>query len=382
MLTVVDSAGVQIAEVKWEVAPFAWRVDSVAEWSIGDGGEAGTTPKLHDIRDAVLLSDGSVLIVEGSTQEILWVDPQADVVHRVGGPGDGPQQFGGISSVFDADDGSYYVVDAARKRIVRLSAEGRWIGDSAFPPAITAVLASHRAPDGTWFVLSSGRLEETGAARNSGGTVVGRVRRPRLVVLHTGIDDPAVDTITTVLGPESAVGAALMGPVALGATALFAGSGEGVWVGDTSQEEVRWWGRGMQQPRWIVRWSHPRSRVVDALVHEALWRQVGELVSAAEVMQMRGIIPVSDWLPAFGALIGSDEGHLWIGSYASYMGEVLELPQRAQEWLILDLERTQAGRVVTPRGLRVLRTGRGYVLGVHRDDLGVESLRLHRVSRL
>ena len=187
--------------------------------------------------------------------------------------------------------------------------------------------------------------------------------------------------VTAVLGPESVVGTAMMGPVGLGATALMAGWGGGVWVGDTSQEEVRGWSVETR-PDWIVRWTHPRSRAVDASVREVVWRQFSEVLTAEEVAQFRAILPISGRLPAFGALITSDEGRLWIGSYVTYFGEVLELPQREQEWLVLDLSAAQAGRVVTPRGLRVLRTGQDYVLGVHRDDLGVESLRLHRMSPL
>ena len=244
-ILVSDSAGIQIAQADWEAAPFAWSVDSVAEWSLGHRGEAAATLQLHDVRDAVLLGDGSLLIVEGSTQEIIWSDPRGEVVRRVGGFGDGPQQFRGASRVFDGGDGSYFVVDAARKRIVRLSAEGGWLEDGAFPPAVSAVLASHRTPDGTWYLLSSGRLEETGVARNSDGTAVGRVRRPRLVVLRTRLHDlEQVDTVTAVLGAESAAGTDMVGAVVLGATALLAGRAGGVWVGDTSQEEVRAWAGG------------------------------------------------------------------------------------------------------------------------------------------
>ncbi len=60
---------------------------------------------------------------------------------------------------------------------------------------------------------------------------------------------------------------------------------------------------------------------------------------------------------------------------------MLEEPLPALEWLVIDGTAGQAGSVVTPAGLRVLRVGRDFVVGVHKDALGVETVRLHRIAR-
>ena len=52
----------------------------------------------------------------------------------------------------------------------------------------------------------------------------------------------------------------------------------------------------------------------------------------------------------------------------------------AQSWLIVDLVGLRAARLVAPEGLRITQVGDGWIVGVHRDPLGVETVRRYEVG--
>jgi hypothetical protein len=50
-------------------------------------------------------------------------------------------------------------------------------------------------------------------------------------------------------------------------------------------------------------------------------------------------------------------------------------------WTIFDRDGAVSGRVMAPQGFSVLEIGGDYILGVYRDDMGVEYLRQYSLQR-
>ena len=53
----------------------------------------------------------------------------------------------------------------------------------------------------------------------------------------------------------------------------------------------------------------------------------------------------------------------------------------AVDWVVLDAAGRRVARVRTPPGLFVLEIGEDYVIGVVREDMGIESVRMYTLHR-
>jgi hypothetical protein len=78
--------------------------------------------------------------------------------------------------------------------------------------------------------------------------------------------------------------------------------------------------------------------------------------------------------PAYGAFLVDQEDHLWVVVY-----DVLGRP--APAWYVFAPDGRWLGTVVMPGRFRLLQVGDSWVLGVSRDELDVEYVRLHALQR-
>ena len=83
-------------------------------------------------------------------------------------------------------------------------------------------------------------------------------------------------------------------------------------------------------------------------------------------------LPLPELKPVFSRLLVDDEGWLWAGLYRS--------DRRVLRWLVFDPKGEGFGSVDLPRNLDVRQIGRDFVLGVWRDELGVNYVRRHALS--
>jgi len=84
--------------------------------------------------------------------------------------------------------------------------------------------------------------------------------------------------------------------------------------------------------------------------------------------------PLPDAFPALAALMADRAGNLWVAEY-DRPGE------ERNAWLVFDHDGELAARTTLPPGFNPLEIGDSYALGVFRDDLGVETVRLYALDR-
>jgi hypothetical protein len=85
-------------------------------------------------------------------------------------------------------------------------------------------------------------------------------------------------------------------------------------------------------------------------------------------------MPRHETFPAFHSLMADHSGNLWVRDYL--------VPDDVRTvWTVFDTEGTALGRVQTPTGLQIFEIGEDYVLGVWKDELEVEWLRLHAIEK-
>ncbi|MDE0132324.1 MAG: hypothetical protein OXQ32_08720, partial [bacterium] len=85
-------------------------------------------------------------------------------------------------------------------------------------------------------------------------------------------------------------------------------------------------------------------------------------------------LPSPDSIPNLEDLVVDDLGMVWVGSY--------HLGSSAPQWYdVYDTQGLLLARVAIPTGVEVLEIGSDYVLGITRDDLGVERIVLLNLVR-
>jgi hypothetical protein len=85
-------------------------------------------------------------------------------------------------------------------------------------------------------------------------------------------------------------------------------------------------------------------------------------------------IPRPEKKSAYIRILTDSEGTIWLGPY--------ETPFQAHgPWHIFAASGAYLGELPVPERLHVLDVGPDYVLGRWRDDLGVESIRVYRITR-
>ena len=82
-----------------------------------------------------------------------------------------------------------------------------------------------------------------------------------------------------------------------------------------------------------------------------------------------------EFLPAYSNLLVDAEDNLWVQEYPDPASEQGSL------WRVYSRDGALLSLVETPRGFEVFDVGADYVIGVARDELGVEFVRMYRLSK-
>ncbi|HSG82474.1 MAG TPA: hypothetical protein VLC48_09495, partial [Gemmatimonadota bacterium] len=127
----------------------------------------------------------------------------------------------------------------------------------------------------------------------------------------------------------------------------------------------------------IYRWVEAARR--PAAAHYERYREE-DIASASEGRRpliahyYREDLPLPEHLPVYQGLFVDDLGYLWVEQY--------RLPwEDPPQWEIFDPEGRWLGRVTTPRRFRLFQIGRDFILGRHRDEIGVERVRLYSLLK-
>jgi hypothetical protein len=85
-------------------------------------------------------------------------------------------------------------------------------------------------------------------------------------------------------------------------------------------------------------------------------------------------MPFPETMPAHGDIQADRAGNLWVSDY-------MVTPDDPARWTVFDPEGRMLGAVVTPARFRVHDIGEDYVLGVWKDELDVEHVRVFPLEK-
>ena len=369
---VEDSAGVAVVTntVPAPDSRLGWLVGPPPPLGIGVQ-EGDESHQLFAVEDAARLPDGSIAVANSGTSEIRFYSRDGSFLESWGGAGEGPGEFPdgdpesvavwpgdsivgaswwrGAISVFDADGnhGRSAFLGEGHYSFVGLMSDGNILGQPSIligMPFGTGESLLHRQQ--ARFAL----LAPDGELHASLGT-------------HEGDE--------WFFSPTSRSAR----PHPFGRTVLATVWGDLAVVATNDRYEITAYDGDGRLARIVRRDGEPRiptQAELDAAL-EAGYAEASEEARARLVTMNEGM-PLVEAYPAFSALASDPLGYLWVREY--------DLPgQDRNLWTVFDPEGRVQGFVEMPIGFEPHEIGEDYILGLARDDLGVERVQLWGLSR-
>lgn len=372
---VVDSAGVRI--VTYDLAGIAVPAHRVVaghdlEIGVQDGAPEYTFSRITDLAVA---DDGSIVVSDAVAQELRVYD--ADGVHRatIGGSGDGPGEFGAPPLITGLAGDTVFAFDPRASRVTSFTSSGELLRLTTFrSDDIGRPRLMVRQDDGTYLSQSAWT-----APRAAIEFYDPRLELDSIVIEHVDGSGGLLDTIRVM--PDRNMGrtvedrgagsiGVLQAPRPFGARAFTRGDGARIIVGRSDAFEL--WsstpGRGTATVLRVRGARNPMTaEELRARQELALREDFGE-EEIPPLVRRLNLDFLPDRLPAFGDLVVSDAGDLWVARSEYDDSEGFD-------WLVFTPGGELRGEVHTPPGLHVRAIGRDFIVGFVLDELDVPYLR-------
>lgn len=377
--TVQDSAGVELAT---STAPAA---SDGAGWTVAPDPVLVLGPEepvpLHAVSGAARLSDGRVaVLMESPAAELhLFAD---DGSHEaiMGGLGEGPGEFrtAGWLGLLPGD--TLAVWDYLGRRLSRFAPGGEVV-DAATVPLSLEYWPSRVTDEGE--VLFRASREN---APPPAGT--GMYWDSTWVVRYAPAEEE-VDTIARLPnGQRPRADEAASRQHFTPSLRMTPAPGGGVRVGWGEQFQVHELAPDGTLRR-VIRRTHEPVQVTDEVLseYERSYRTAMENspsdpgshgLTLEDLVERHRSTPHRSELPAFSALRTDPDGRLWAEHYTPTYGRQFRY---GAEWSVFDPDGRWLDTVRTPEGLDVQQIGSDFVLGLHTDEFGLESVRVYALER-
>jgi hypothetical protein len=358
-----------------------WTVSQEPRVSIGafDGPEHY---QLFDVRAAARQSDGEIVLVDGGTRELRLYDRKGVYLRTLGRRGSGPGEFQEPNQLLIAADDSLLVWDDALARITRFDSAGEFIAvQSVDRGKIARAVAPPFFP---WFtkLLPGGQLvvellEKEGKEPRPG------ISRAQAGALRVSEDILRIDTLLFYEAVEKeAVDVPWGGrfgvepPMAKTTLIAVQSTSQRVCFGDQAAPEVHCFGPGTT--RIAIRWQAESAPIEEYEVNA--WREKAiEMyslkITETEARRLVDQVSVPPDRPYFTRLVLDVLGNLWVEQKPVHWAEPEDI-----DFLVFDPEGLLLGTATLPP-IDALEIGEDYVLGVYRDEMAVEYVRMHSLVK-
>ena len=380
-----DSAGVVIAESfrpLWSEGE-GWSVSPEPELSIGAGATGDhdpDNPAFGWIRGVQVLSDGSIAVADATIAQVLVFDSSGRFAHRFGGEGEGPGELRNLGLLAKCAGDTLITGDPYRRNF--FDSQGNFIrtvshGTAGGRPNLWLVSADCLS------FLVSGRV------------TMNPVGDEGFVYIHLGWSDETFavrDTVARVVvgqfqalaDPEGSVGYAEVPwtstmPIPVASEDLILGYGR--WA------ELRFHGPDASLKR-VARW-HAAPESITAEDRRLFEEERAACEARYQSQRSCNALEEFTWLPShkffFDKLVLGAGGNIWVRSVpetslGSSDSNLRGGPVDPERWTVLSPAGQWLSTVELPGGLALMQVANGRAYGVHRDELGVATVRVHRIE--
>lgn len=336
----------------------------------------GSEPYLLDrVRDALVLPDGRIVVVNGGSDELRVFDASGNHVVTWGGRGEGPGEFDNLWQVHRWPGDSLLALYSQARRLTVLDPEGHYGRDFALRRGRQFFSVEDVLPGGA--ILTSDFVRP--GDRPPGFSRLQSHYRVR------GPEGETRSSLGSFPGPEmfavrTARGLSGGGIPFRHRVSAFAWGGF-VAVAQNDSYEIRAFDLDGTLKR-IVRRDHepaaPTPAHLDAYIEDQVAASPEEerAERRAELRESLRHRHVPETHPAYAAAMSDLADHLWIREY-NLPGEGDAKPV----WTVFDPDGQVLGFMETPAGLSIFEIDEDYILGLARDDLGVEFVQMWTLER-
>lgn len=373
---VTDSTGVRVVNdtaPSWGTAS-PWTVADAPTFDLGDPEQP-----LLGVPAVVRLSDGRIVVANGSTQTIMYFDASGKLLTTAGGRGVDPGQFHGMGWIGRVAADSVVAYDFIARRLALFDPKGKFVRTADLKPADPSLPAEPLATYSDGSVLF--RL---GRAQGPFAGEPGEVIRDSASYMRFAPDGlpvvavgrfPQSESFGVRVRPKEAPAPF---PVPFGLITVAAVRGDTTLIGTGASFEIASIGPD-GTPVGLLRATIPRSPVTPQDAEEFTAAAITRLKTGTKTLKttldsslVRSLekAPFPALKPAFSRLLVDRTGALWV-----------LMPGAGNVWTVFAPDGTWLGSVTTPEGLRVDEIGPDYVLGVWRQRHGQERVRSYPLTR-
>jgi hypothetical protein len=374
-----DSAGIHIVEntaPQWKEGA-GWTLSAEPTLDIGvvDGAKEY---QLSQVRDALRLASGQIAVANAGSQEIRFFDGSGKYLRSVGGEGGGPGEFKDVSWIRALPGDTLVAYDGRQRRLSTFDPQGMFVGSTNLELKAEKGYLSPvgQFADGTLFV-------QLGQAYGPGEVKSGVVR-DSVSYLRYSTAGALLNPVIRLRGSEAFVESdeksLSVSSLIFGRSSQYALAGTRVFAADNDAYEIGLYGMDGKLVELIRRRAEARPVTradFDAMVQKRT-ESMGNSSFNSSLRQrfndMMAKMPLPSTLPAFSNLETDLEGNLWVQEYPAPAAE-------GTEWTVFDPEGRMLGAVSMPDRFRPMRIGGDSVLGVWKDDLDVEHVRMYRLEK-
>lgn len=374
--TARDSSGITVVESQgpvWGVGA-GWSLSAEPSLQIGkrEGEEA---LQFFEVTDALQLPDGRIVVLNAGTQTIRIFSAEGEFLTEFGGAGDGPGEFRRMRSVHQLGADTVLIWDPGRPGFSLFAASGAFLGSTTLTPPGSEQLAwVYPAPGGGVIVKTYASPVTQGGDRGIG---IHRDMAPVLVFDRRGalLDTlgvyPSTETMIMRLGPGTGVG-----PAPFPKSTFLDVNGSNVYLGTADRMEV-----SVLDLNGTLKamFRYPDVELaVQEEDREWFRARMTEMASTPEEQQMLGVVFAGLIFPetkaAYSDLEVDPAGAIWLrtGGHFPPMGP-------SAEWTVFSERGFVLGTVLFPQRFEPLEFGVDHVLGVWKDEMDVEFVRLYSI---
>jgi len=367
-----DSLGIEIVEYPAQAA------ESKPEWLLSDepileigAAEGEEEYELYDVVAAHVVDPTRIAVALRFANQIRFFDIGGTYLESVGRTGGGPGEFETIMGLWPMGADSIGVFDFGNARLTVLTSLGQLGRAYRFQqvPGLPLPLPVGPFSDGTF--LGRAHMLGTEIDRPEG------IHRGVVQFVRWSATGELLDSLTDRPDGERyhgrVEGRPIMGSPPFSRQFAVATGAHHWYYSAMSANEIEVYSTQGQLVRLVRRGGslRPVSRAMkDEWLDSARerWSRM-----PAPVLAWRLSLPFPETLPAHGDMVVDDLGKLWVAEYA--------LPSEPQKWVVYGPTGLLIGRAQTPPDGAVTHIGEDFILGVWRDELDVELVRMYRLSR-
>jgi len=363
-VTVEDSAGVRITITRPTDRSYA-TVDTSPVLSLG-GPQASGPAQFYQIQTVHVDSSGALWVVDGQTSEIRLFQPNGVHLATIGGRGEGPGEFLRPRLLGSFRGDSVAVWDDANGRLSVISPDGAMVRTEP------AVLVQGVLPRAMRVFDDGSILAQTPRIVSAGSLEAGQLLGDSVRLIRLYPEEPVPEPVAEARGPAWVWTGRSQVPLAFTINASFDVDQDGVYVVAGPEFRVNLFQKGRLSESFGVDRAPRKVSPEDIAAYVDMIRgymtepMLSEYLAGVDHPSRPGV------LPGYSRVLVSGEGRVWAQIYSP---DVFS----GAHWDVFSPHREWEGKVDTPAGFSVTEVTRESVVGVWRDELDVEYVRVYAI---